>query len=123
MNSSTALIVHPDFRPAPVLVPDLEPECLERVGRDPEYRGRVNYTKGLHLPRADFLTWRNSQDYQERPQRAPKQAHEWYIDQRNMGRAVRLLDTFTAGDAATMRAVAEIRRRILVTHPHCLDAF
>ena len=123
MSSCTALIVHPDFRQRPTLVPDLDPECLERYGRSLPHSGKVNYSKGFFLfPVPDFLTWLNSPDYQDRPQRAPRQEDEWHIDQRNMGRAVRLLDTFTAGDAASMRAIAEIRRRILVTHPHCLDA-
>ena len=122
MSSCTALIVHPDFRQRPTLVPDLEPECLERYGRSLAHSGKVHYAKGLNLPRADFFTWRNSPDYQDRPQRAPRQEDEYHIDCRNMARAVRLLDTFTAGDAASMRAIAEIRRRILVTHPHCLDA-
>lgn len=105
----------------PQLLTDDEPDYLERYGPRPEYDRRVHYRKGFHLGVADFLTYTNSSDYKEPPQRAPRQEDEYHIDCRNMARVVRLLDTFTAASPAIMRQIAEMRYRILVTHPHCLD--
>jgi hypothetical protein len=57
----------------------------------------------------------------EHAQRSPKPISEWEIDEKSMGRAIRLLDSLVPANGRTKRAVAEIRRRILCVHPMALD--
>jgi hypothetical protein len=120
MNSSTALIIHPEHpMPRRRLTFDGELMRLESHGPNIEANGRVNYSRGMYLPLQSFEEFTNRADFPTRPQRAPEPQREYDIDEQSMRRVLGLLGTLTTTCPRTARAIREMRYRILITHPHC----